>query len=100
MPYAVTDTISVPADCSAGVALAGLSYFAVWPQTLRDVSRRGVLLHNSGRSGVQLNIYPWTHGTSGSVVTAFERTNSNCQFQSYPKLTTERTDDEIWVVLV
>ena len=62
MPYAVTDTISVPADCSAGVALAGLSYFAVWPQTPRDVSRRGVHLHNSGRSGVQL-IYPWTHGT-------------------------------------
>ena len=80
-----------------------VSYFAVWPPSLRERPQCGVHLHNSGRSGVQLNIYPWTHGTSGSVTvcaTAFERTNSNCQFQSYPKLTTERTADEIWVVLV
>ncbi len=56
---------------SAGVARAGLSYFTAWPQTLGVRPQRGVHLHDSGRAAVQLNIYPWTHGTSGSVVTAF-----------------------------
>ena len=39
-----------------------VSYFAVWPPSLRERPQCGVHLHNSGRSGVQL-IYPWTHGT-------------------------------------
>ena len=39
-----------------------VSYFAVWPPSLRERPQCGVHLHNSGRSGVQ-RIYPWTHGT-------------------------------------
>jgi hypothetical protein len=51
-------------------------------------------------AAVQLNIYPWTHGTSGSVVAAFAERIQIAQFQSDGKLTNRRTDDGIRVVLV
>ncbi len=53
-------------------------------------------------AAVQLNVYPWTHGTSGSesVVAAFAERIQIAQFQSYGKLTNRRTDDGIRVVLV
>ena len=77
-----------------------VSYFAVWPPSLRERPQCGVHLHNSGRSGVQL-IYPWTHGTSGSVTDGLLENEIQIASESLIlKLTTERTDDEIWVVLV
>ena len=51
-------------------------------------------------AAVQLNIYPWIHGTSRLRKDGLRRTNSNRQFQSYGKLTNRRTDDKIRVVLV
>jgi hypothetical protein len=59
MPYVVIGTKVSRGVFSAGVALAGLPYFTVWLSTV-------------DMAAVQRNIYyPWIHGTSGSVVTAF-----------------------------
>ncbi len=104
MPYVVIGTKVSLRSVSAGVARAGLPYFTAWPQTLGEqaqrVHLREYIYTTVDMAAVQLNIYPWIHGTSRLRKDGLRRTNSNRQFQSYGKLTNRRTDNKIRVVLV
>ena len=51
MPYVVIGTKVSLRSVSAGIARAGLPYFAAWPQALGERPQRGVHLHDSGRGG-------------------------------------------------